>query len=200
MLFRSVDKSSVILTILLAAIFLHEQISLPKGIGMVLLGAGTYLMIEKKAVAPGQQAAGSRWFFYAAGSAVFASLTAILGKVGIRGVESNLGTAIRTVVVLIMAWLMVFVTGKGRKVDAAGGFSPPTDSGTDPHNSGADSQTASFNAPSMWFDYIKMLERMSRDLHSPSLVAPKDLKHAHDEYVEKVNRQRVKEQDRKSVV
>lgn len=111
-----VDKSSVILTILLAAIFLHEQISLPKGIGMVLLGAGTYLMIEKKAVAPGQQAAGSRWFFYAAGSAVFASLTAILGKVGIRGVESNLGTAIRTVVVLIMAWLMVFVTGKGRKV------------------------------------------------------------------------------------
>lgn len=111
-----VDKSSVILTILLAAIFLHEQISLPKGIGMVLLGAGTYLMIEKKAVAPGQQAAGSRWFFYAAGSAVFASLTAILGKVGIRGVESNLGTAIRTVVVLIMAWLMVFVTRKGRKV------------------------------------------------------------------------------------
>ncbi len=111
-----VDKSSVILTILLAAIFLHEQISLPKGIGMVLLGAGTCLMIEKKAVAPGQQAAGSRWFFYAAGSAVFASLTAILGKVGIRGVESNLGTAIRTVVVLIMAWLMVFVTGKGRKV------------------------------------------------------------------------------------
>lgn len=51
-----------------------------------------------------------------------------------------------------------------------------------------------FNAPSMWFDYIKMLERMGRDLHSPSLVAPKDLKHAHDEYVEKVNRQRVKEQ------
>ena len=51
-----------------------------------------------------------------------------------------------------------------------------------------------FNAPSMWFDYIKMLKRMGRDLHSPSLVAPKDLKHAHDEYVEKVNRQRVKEQ------
>ena len=51
-----------------------------------------------------------------------------------------------------------------------------------------------FNAPSMWFDYIKMLERMGKDLHSPSLVAPKDLKNAHDEYVEKVNRQRVKEQ------
>lgn len=50
-----------------------------------------------------------------------------------------------------------------------------------------------FKAPSMWFDYIKMLERMCRDLHSPSLVAPKDLKHAHDEYVEKVNRQRLKE-------
>lgn len=46
----------------------------------------------------------------------------------------------------------------------------------------------------MWMDYIKMLERMGRDLHSPSLVAPKDLKQAHDEYVGKVNRQRMKEQ------
>lgn len=107
-----IDKSSVILTILLAFLFLHEEISLPKGIGVVLIGAGTYLMIEKKKGSAKQQGTGSQWFFYAAGSAVFASLTSILGKVGISGVESNLGTAIRTGVVLVMAWLMVFVTGK----------------------------------------------------------------------------------------
>ncbi len=107
-----VDKSSVVLTILLAFIFLHEEINLPKAVGIVLIGAGTFLMIEKKDVPVKQQEAGSRWFFYAAGSAVFASLTSILGKVGISGVESNLGTAIRTGVVLLMAWLMVFVTGK----------------------------------------------------------------------------------------
>lgn len=107
-----IDKSSVILTILLAFLFLHEEISLPKGIGVVLIGAGTYLMIEKKKGSAKQQGTGSQWFFYAVGSAVFASLTSILGKVGISGVESNLGTAIRTGVVLVMAWLMVFVTGK----------------------------------------------------------------------------------------
>lgn len=107
-----VDKSSVVLTILLAFIFLHEEINLPKAVGIVLIGAGTFLMIEKKDVPVKQQESGSRWFFYAAGSAVFASLTSILGKVGISGVESNLGTAIRTGVVLLMAWLMVFVTGK----------------------------------------------------------------------------------------
>lgn len=107
-----IDKSSVILTILLAFIFLHEEISLSKGIGVVLIGTGTFLMIEKKDIPAKQQETGTRWFFYAVGSAVFASLTSILGKVGISGVESNLGTAIRTGVVLVMAWLMVFVTGK----------------------------------------------------------------------------------------
>lgn len=111
-----IDKSSVILTILLAFIFLHEEINLPKGIGIVLIGAGTFLMIEKKDIPAKQQKAGNRWFFYAVGSAVFASLTSILGKVGIRGVESNLGTAIRTGVVLVMAWLMVYVTGKQHTV------------------------------------------------------------------------------------
>ena len=54
--------------------------------------------------------------FYAAGSAFFASLTAILGKIGIAGVESNLGTAIRTSVVLVMAWMMVFVTGRQKEI------------------------------------------------------------------------------------
>ena len=106
-----IDKSSTVLTILLAFIFLHEEISLPKAIGVVLIAIGTFMMIEKKDTKP-QDTKGKGWLFYAVGSAVFASLTAILGKVGISGVESNLGTAIRTVVVLIMSWVMVFATGK----------------------------------------------------------------------------------------
>ena len=110
-----VDKSSTVLTILLAALFLHETLSWTRGIGMVCIAAGTYLMIEKKQ-SSGTARAGGSWLLYAAGSAVFASLTSILGKIGITGVESNLGTAIRTVVVLIMSWMMVFVTGKGAQV------------------------------------------------------------------------------------
>ena len=110
-----VDKSSTVLTILLAALFLHETLSWTRGIGMVCIAAGTYLMIEKKQ-SYGTARAGGSWLLYAAGSAVFASLTSILGKIGITGVESNLGTAIRTVVVLIMSWMMVFVTGKGAQV------------------------------------------------------------------------------------
>lgn len=110
-----IDKSSVILTILLAFIFLHEEITPIKGAGVVLVGAGTFLMIEKKDVAENKSAKKS-WILYAAGSAVFASLTSILGKIGISDVESNLGTAIRTVVVLIMAWVMVLVTGKVKSV------------------------------------------------------------------------------------
>lgn len=111
-----IDKSSVILTILLAFLFLKEEISLPKAAGMILIGAGTFLMIEKKKTDTQKQVKGNCWFIYAAGSAVFASLTSILGKVGISGVESNLGTAIRTAVVLLMAWIMVFVTGKLHRI------------------------------------------------------------------------------------
>ena len=105
-----IDKSSTELTILLAAIFLQEGVSLTKGIGVVLIAVGTFLMIEKKQ--SGGETKSAAWLWYALGSAVFASLTAILGKVGISGVESNLGTAIRTGVVLLMSWVMVFVTGK----------------------------------------------------------------------------------------
>ena len=112
-----VDKSSTVLTILLAVIFLHESLSFAKGAGIVLIAAGTYLMIEKKQ-SDGAAKSGASWLLYAAGSAVFASLTSILGKVGISGVESNLGTAIRTGVVLVMSWMMVFVTGKGKLVRA----------------------------------------------------------------------------------
>ena len=110
-----IDKSSTVLTILLAFLLLGEPIGLFQGIGVVLIGVGTLLMIEKKASA-GAAASGQGWLLYALGSAVFASLTAILGKIGIQGVESNLGTAIRTGVVLVMAWVMVLVTGKAPAV------------------------------------------------------------------------------------
>lgn len=110
-----IDKSSTILTIILAFIFLHEPISVVKGICVVVIGIGTFLMIEKKNT-DADHPEGKGWFLYAIGSAVFASLTAILGKIGISGVESNLGTAIRTCVVLVMAWLMVFVKGKQKEI------------------------------------------------------------------------------------
>ncbi|MCI9544319.1 MAG: EamA family transporter [Acutalibacter muris] len=107
-----IDKSSIVLTLLLAFILLGESVSLTKGLGVALIGAGTLLMIEKKDAAPPRAGKGIGWFWYALGSAVFASLTSLLGKVGISGVESNLGTAIRTGVVLLMAWLMVLIEGK----------------------------------------------------------------------------------------
>lgn len=105
-----VDKSSTVLTMLLAFIILGEKIDLLKAVCIILIGAGTYLMIVKKET--DKEVKGRGWLFYAVLSAVFASLTSILGKIGISGVASNLGTAVRTVVVLIMAWIMVFVTKK----------------------------------------------------------------------------------------
>lgn len=113
-----VDKSSTVLTMLLAFIILGEELSLLKIVCIILIGTGTYLMIEKKKT--DNQTTGKGWLFYAVLSAVFASLTSILGKIGISGVPSNLGTAIRTIVVLIMAWIMVFVTkkqGELKKID-----------------------------------------------------------------------------------
>lgn len=108
-----IDKSSTILTIILAFIFLGEPITLVKGIAVVLIGIGTFMMIQKKeTVDELEKPKGGSWLIYALLSTVFASLTAILGKVGIAGVESNLGTAIRTCVVLVMAWVVVFVKGK----------------------------------------------------------------------------------------
>lgn len=110
-----IDKSSTVLTILLAAILLGEKITLYSGIGIALIAVGTFLMIEKKDV-KNDVPKNKRWIFYALGSALFASLTAILGKIGISDVESNLGTAIRTGIVLVMSWVMVFVTGKQKEI------------------------------------------------------------------------------------
>jgi len=108
-----IDKSSTVLTMILAVIFFNEAVTPLKILGAVAIGIGTYLMIEKKKTKGGSKAPPyGRWLIYASLSAVFASLTAILGKIGIQGVESNLGTAIRTAVVLIMAWLVVFMTKK----------------------------------------------------------------------------------------
>ena len=111
-----IDKLSTVLTILLALLFLGEGISLRKMVAVFLIAAGIFLMIEKKDVKDQKADGKSGWMLYAPGSAFFASLTAILGKIGISGVESNLGTAIRTAVVLIMAWGMVFITGKEKDI------------------------------------------------------------------------------------
>lgn len=105
------DKSSTVLTILLALIFLNEGLSVEKIAAMIAITAGIFLMIERKKTT-NQDNEKKSWFLYAAGSAFFASLTAVLGKVGITGINSNLGTAIRTTVVLVMAWFTVAITGK----------------------------------------------------------------------------------------
>ena len=115
-----IDKSSTVLTMLLAFLLLGEPLSWVSVVAMALILAGTLMMIERKPAAPsaGAPSMGGSWLVFAVLSAVFASLTAILGKVGIEGVESNLGTAIRTIVVLVMSWAMVGVTGKAGEVRA----------------------------------------------------------------------------------
>lgn len=111
-----IDKSSTVLTILLAFIFLHEGVTPAELAAVFLIGAGTMLMISRKETEAGDSRSRGSWIIFAFLSAVFASLTAILGKIGITDVDSNLGTAIRTTVVLVMAWIMVFVTGKQHEI------------------------------------------------------------------------------------
>lgn len=110
-----IDKSSTVLTILLAFLLLGEPVSAPQIVGVLGIGIGTLLMISRKETDAGGKPDG-RWLLFACLSALFASLTSIFGKIGVEGVESNLGTAIRTVVVLGMAWLMVFVTGQQKGI------------------------------------------------------------------------------------
>ena len=110
-----IDKSSTVLTMLLSILLLGETVSAIKVVCMLLIGGGTYLMIQKKENQEGQ-AEQRGWLLYACGSAVFASLTAILGKVGVQNINSNLGTAIRTIVVLIMAWVIVCMQGKQKEI------------------------------------------------------------------------------------
>lgn len=110
-----IDKSSTILTMILAFIFLNEKITINMVIGMIGIAIGTYLMIQKKEKSE-KIVKRKAWLIYALLSALFASLTSILGKVGIENVESNLGTVIRTIVVLVMAWIIVFATKKQRDI------------------------------------------------------------------------------------
>lgn len=105
-----IDKSSTVLTIFLAFVLLGEELTWMKAVAMVSIGIGTYMMIQKKQTEEKKE--DKKWLLYAIGSAVFASLTSILGKIGISDINSNLGTAIRTIVVLVMAWIVVFVTRK----------------------------------------------------------------------------------------
>ena len=149
-----IDKSSTILTIALAFLFLGEGITWLKGAAVVLIAIGTFLMIEKKG---GVQKEESGWMLAAFGSAIFAALTSILGKVGITGVESNLGTALRTGVVLIMAWVMVFVQGKQGQVKAV------------PKNELGFICLSGLATGASWLCYYKALQ-----LGPASLVAPID--------------------------
>ena len=146
-----IDK---VVTILLAALLLGESVTLTRGIGVVLIAAGTFLMIEKKG---GVQKEENGWMLAAFGSAIFAALTSILGKVGITGVESNLGTALRTGVVLIMAWVMVFVQGKQGQVKAV------------PKNELGFICLSGLATGASWLCYYKALQ-----LGPASLVAPID--------------------------
>ena len=109
-----IDKSSTILTMLLAMLFLGESITWLKVLCMAAIAVGTYLMIDRKQSV--SKKTSKAWVIYAVLSAIFAAATSILGKVGIHDVESNLGTMLRTAVVLGMAWMMVFVTGKRKMV------------------------------------------------------------------------------------
>lgn len=109
------DKSSTVLAAVIAIIFLGESVTVPKITGLIAVTVGTYMMIGKKDGA-GEKKRGLGWFFYGSLSAVFAALTSVLAKVGIENVESNLATTVRTAVVLVMAWLTVLVTGKGKLV------------------------------------------------------------------------------------
>ncbi len=106
-----IDKSSTILSMVFAFLLLGETVTLIKLMAMVLIGSGTYMMIQKQkeTLEKGQN---KSWLIFAWGSALFASLTSILGKIGIQNIDATLGTAIRTIVVLIMAWCVVVLTRK----------------------------------------------------------------------------------------
>ena len=136
-----VDKTSTVLSMIFAITFLHEPLTFFKFISMILIAVGTYLMIERKrdksqpneemqtgagekhnknSSQSSKSGKSSSWLFFASLSAIFAAVTSILGKIGVEEVDATLGTAIRTIVILIMAWIVVFVTGKQsevRKVD-----------------------------------------------------------------------------------
>lgn len=112
-----VDKMSTVLAVLIAIVLFGETGNLAvKLVGTAVITLGTFLMIEKKQSVGAEQKQDRAWLAYALGAAVFAALTSVLVKIGIEGVESNLATAIRTCVVLVMAWAIVAAKGKLEQV------------------------------------------------------------------------------------
>lgn len=111
----AIDKTSTVITVVLAVILLREPINTLKGLCIFLIVGGTYLMMDRKNENTGASS-GRAWMLYAFASAVFASLTSIFGKIGVENIDSNLGTAIRTAVILIMAWIVVFAAGKQQEI------------------------------------------------------------------------------------
>lgn len=110
-----IDKSSTVLSVILAIVLFQEtQHLIVKLAGTLMIGVGTYLMIEKKSGS--REATSKKWMLYAVLAAIFAALTSVLAKIGVAGVESNLATTIRTVVILIMAWGIVFAKGEHKLV------------------------------------------------------------------------------------
>ncbi|MDY2880206.1 MAG: EamA family transporter [Candidatus Borkfalkiaceae bacterium] len=116
-----VDKTSTVLTLIFAMIFFREAVNVWKIVSVLAICVGTFLMIERKGSV--ESRSGKGWFLFACLSAVFASLTSIWGKVGINGVESNLGTLIRTFIVLLMSFLVVTLTKKGNGIFRRNGIS-----------------------------------------------------------------------------
>lgn len=109
-----IDKSSTIISVLLAVIIFNETNNLfIKLVGTAILSAGIFLMVEKKKSEKVNEK--RQWVIYAVFSALFAALTSIIAKIGIEDVESNLATALRTCVVLVMAWIIVFTKGKQKQ-------------------------------------------------------------------------------------
>jgi len=116
-----IAKTSTILTMLLAFVFLSEPVGWVMVAAMVLMGTGTWLMLElnKKAKTPApvnEEKTGKGWLFFAVLAAVFASLTAIFGSVGVNEMDANLWTAMRTVIVALLSWMMVYSTGGQKKI------------------------------------------------------------------------------------
>lgn len=102
------SKSSLVLTILLSFIFLNEEINAGKLFSIIVITIGTYFIIDYKK-SKSENADNNIWLIYAVLSLLFSALTPIFGKIGIDEIESNLGSAIRTFVVVIAAWLILFI-------------------------------------------------------------------------------------------
>jgi len=112
-----ITKTSVILTMILAFIFLGEPMGPVMVAAIILMGTGTWLMLEFKKTKAAEKAAGSKsWIFFAVLAAIFASLTAIFGSVGVAYMDASLWTALRTMIVALLSWMMVYTTGNRQKI------------------------------------------------------------------------------------